>query len=238
MHLTWWITGCNPLPITVIRARKRRWQPFRAPGGTRGPCVIRTEISCTVMNMRVHSDPRTLLEIAAEVLTADPTASLGDVAVAAGIGRTTLHKRYPRREDLLLAIGHDALRAIGAGIDGARLPAAAGDAAGHLAALRRLVEALVPLGAQVHFLLRQPALDSDPELLAQVDALDEPVLEFATAAQAAGVLRAGLAPWWIVSTLYSITYGAWEGVTAGRLAPLDAGELAFATITAGIGVTR
>lgn len=69
-------------------------------------------------------------------------------------------------------------------------------------------------------------------------ALDTPLLEFARAAQAAGALQAGLAPWWIVSTLYSITYSAWEGVAAGRLAPLDAPGIAFDTITAGIGARR
>jgi hypothetical protein len=35
-----------------------------------------------------------LLDVAAEVLVADPAASLAEVAVAAGIGRTTLHKHY------------------------------------------------------------------------------------------------------------------------------------------------
>jgi len=49
---------------------------------------------------------RSLLDVAAEVLVADPSASLTQVAEAAGIGRTTLHKQYATGEDLLRAVGH------------------------------------------------------------------------------------------------------------------------------------
>jgi AcrR family transcriptional regulator len=50
-----------------------------------------------------------LLDVAAEVLVADPAASLAEVAEAAGIGRTTLHKHYATRDDLLLAVGYRAI---------------------------------------------------------------------------------------------------------------------------------
>src|ERR1700722_9666399 len=50
-----------------------------------------------------------LLDVAAEVLVADPAASLAEVAEAAGIGRTTLHKHYATRDDLLRAVGHRAI---------------------------------------------------------------------------------------------------------------------------------
>src|SRR5262245_66641957 len=69
------------------------------------------------MNMTVH--PRTdevsvrvkrpLLDVVAEVLVADPAASLAEVAAAAGIGRTTLHKHYATRDDLVTAVAHRAM---------------------------------------------------------------------------------------------------------------------------------
>ena len=69
------------------------------------------------MNMRVHPTAgpilrraaRPLLDIAATVLVSDPAASLAEVAEAAGIGRTTLHKYYATREDLVRAVGHRAI---------------------------------------------------------------------------------------------------------------------------------
>src|ERR1700689_5886322 len=52
-----------------------------------------------------RSARRSLLDVAAEVLVADPSASLTQVAEAAGIGRTTLHKQDATREDLLRPAG-------------------------------------------------------------------------------------------------------------------------------------
>ena len=48
---------------------------------------------------------RPLLDVAAAVLVSDPAASLAEVAEAAGIGRTTLHKHYATRDDLVRAVG-------------------------------------------------------------------------------------------------------------------------------------
>lgn len=172
-----------------------------------------------------------LLEVATEVLVIDPAASLADVARAAGIGRTTLHKLYPTRHALLVALAHDALdlledlyRDAGLGVAGDEAPAA----------LRRLVVAMVPLGPRVEFLMRERSLDVEPDLLERVDALDEPVRELVRRAQRAGVLRAGLPVEWIVTTLFSLVYAAWELIAAGRLAPVDAPDIVLGTVLDGV----
>ncbi|MEJ3652496.1 TetR family transcriptional regulator [Actinomycetes bacterium KLBMP 9759] len=183
--------------------------------------------------MSVHSrrplrgDRRALLDIAAEVLIADPRASLADVAAAAGVGRTTLHKRYPTREALLVAIGHDSMDRIAEAIDGAGIATAA-DAA----AVRRLLAAFIPLGPRLTFLIRH---GDDGALLSRVEKLDAPVEDLIRRAQEERTIREGVPVWWVVSTLYSLAYSAWEAVAAGRLAALDAPALAFDTLLSGIG---
>jgi AcrR family transcriptional regulator len=174
------------------------------------------------------------LDVAAEVLTTDPTASLADVATAAGISRTTLHKRYPKRDDLLLAVGHDAVKRLAAGIAMAELPTS-GTAELATRALRTLVTVLIPQGAQVNFLLRQPSLDADADLTAAIAALDDPVTDFVRHAQAVGVLNADLPPWWVISSLYALTYSAWDAVRTGHLAELYSSGLAFDTLLRGVG---
>jgi AcrR family transcriptional regulator len=52
---------------------------------------------------------RAILDAAVVLLAGDPTASLGDVAAAAGVGRTTVHRYFPERSDLLAAISTDVL---------------------------------------------------------------------------------------------------------------------------------
>jgi AcrR family transcriptional regulator len=178
-----------------------------------------------------------LLQVAAEVLVADPRASLAEVAAAAGVGRTTLHKRYPTRDALLLAVAHESVDRFAEALadSGIALLAPHATAADATDALRRLVEALVPLGARLEFLLRQPSLDDDPALAARIEGLDAPIEEFVRRAQRAGAVRNDAPVWWVVSTLYALTYSAWDGVARGRLAALDAPDLAFRTLLAGIG---
>ncbi len=180
-----------------------------------------------------------ILEIAAEVFSANAAASLADVAAAAGVGRTTLHNRFPTREALLLAVAHDALDRCATVIQDARLAEVGADAAPEevRAALSRFIEAMIPLGPRIEFLLRQPELDLDKELAARTDQLDTPLEEFVSRAQRAGALRAGVPPWWAVSSLYALTYAAWEAITAGLLAPRDAAALVLDTALTGIGPT-
>jgi AcrR family transcriptional regulator len=177
-----------------------------------------------------------LLQVAAEVLVADPRASLGEVAAAAGVGRTTLHKRYPTRDALLLAVAHDSVDRFADAVadSGIALLAPHATAAEATAALHRLVEALVPLGARLEFLLRQPSLD-DPALVARLEQLDAPIEECIRRAQRAGAVRREMPVWWVASTLYALVYSAWDGVARGRLAVRDAPDLAFGTLLAGIG---
>jgi AcrR family transcriptional regulator len=174
--------------------------------------------------------PRSLLDVAAEVLVANPAAPLAVVAQAAGIGRTTLHKQYATRDDLLLAVAHRSLDLC--------IQAARDAVADENGALRRLVDALIPVGPQLAFLFRQPSLDADPALDRRFDDLDEPVSRAVRAAQQAGELRRDRPEWWFVSSLYALVYVAWEGIAKGRLAPLDATELVLGTLLDGLGAGR
>lgn len=186
------------------------------------------------MSVHIRTSPPTLLETATQVLVADPSASLADVARAAGIGRTTLHKLYPTRHALLVALARDALDVLertyaDAGLDGPDPDPAA--------ALRRLVVVLVPLGPRVEYLMRERSLDVEPDLTARVEALDEPVRALVRRAQAAGRLRAGVPDEWVVASLNALVYAAWELVALGRLAPVAAPDLVLGTLLDGVRAT-
>ena len=47
---------------------------------------------------------KAILDAAIGVLATDPAASLGQIADAADVGRTTLHRYFPERADLLTAL--------------------------------------------------------------------------------------------------------------------------------------
>jgi AcrR family transcriptional regulator len=170
-----------------------------------------------------------LLDVAAEVLVADPAASLAEVAEAAGIGRTTLHKHYATREDLLCAVGHRAIELWEQAV------AAAGGSDDPDGGLRALVAAMIPIGPQLGFLWRTPAFDHIDELGQRWLAVEARCLAVLKRAQDLGSLAAGVPDWWLLQMLYSVVYVAAESVGVGKLAPLDAPGLALGTFLHGLG---
>ncbi len=63
---------------------------------------------------------RTILEAAERVLAHDPAATMEEIAVAAGVARTTVHRRFSTREALIAALGEWAGRQLEAAVDEAR----------------------------------------------------------------------------------------------------------------------
>lgn len=172
-----------------------------------------------------------MLEVAAEVLAVKPSASLAEIAAAAGIGRTTLHKQYATRQDLLVAAAHAALNRAEQAINAATEKAESDPRAG----LEQLVAELVPLGAELAFLFRQHAFEEEPVIAERMCGMDPPIAAICKRAQQAGLLRPDRPDWWFVSTLYAQIYVAWEGVALGRLAALDAPDLVLSTLLEGFG---
>jgi AcrR family transcriptional regulator len=183
--------------------------------------------------MSVHTTgvTRTLLDVAAEVLVADPSASLAEVALAAGIGRTTLHKHYATRDDLVRAVGHRAIDLWDAAIEAATVTGADSPDGGLLA----LVRAMVPIGPQLMFLWRTPAFDHVDDIARRWVEAEQRGRTILERAQARGVLSAAVPDWWLLQTCYSLIYVAAESVRSGHLAPRDAPELVLDTLLRGLG---
>ena len=168
-----------------------------------------------------------LLDVAAEVLVADPAASLAEVAQAAGIGRTTLHKHYATRDDLVRAVGHRSVEVWEQALDEV--------ADGPDGGLRAIITSMVAVGSQLGFLWRTPALHRDQDLEKRKEAIQERTLAVLRRAADRGVLAAGIPDWWLLDTFFSLIYVAAESVADGHLAPNDAPGLVTSTFLRGIG---
>ncbi|MUL64763.1 TetR family transcriptional regulator [Mycobacterium sp. CBMA 234] len=115
---------------------------------------------------------KAILEAAIGVLATSPAASLSDIATAAGVGRSTLHRYFPERAALMRAVALHVHDMCNAAIDRAE-PACGAP----LAALRRVVEAQLDLGPIVPFIYNEPTIMADPELSAFLDTGDEAITE-------------------------------------------------------------
>ena len=184
------------------------------------------------MSVRVggrRGSAASLLDVAVEVLVAEPSASLAEVA---GIGRTTLHKHYATRDDVMRAAGH---RAIDLWEEAIALAdrSSAGDGG-----LRALAEAMVPIGAHLAFLWRNPMFDRDADIAQRLGIVEPQALAVLNRARARGVLRGDVAEFWLLQTFYSLVYVAAESVRSGHLAPRDAPALVVDTLVRGLGTPQ
>lgn len=174
---------------------------------------------------------RPLLEVAAEVLVARPAASLADVAAAAGISRTTLHKQYATRDDLVRAVGVWATEAWEELVD------RVADQPGTKAGLRTLFAAIIESAPRLQFLWRNPAFDEDEELTQRYIAVELRCIAVLDRARTGGLLGVSTPNWWLLQTMYGLAYTAWESVEVGKLASLDAPDLVLNTFLYGLGGT-
>jgi AcrR family transcriptional regulator len=200
----------------------------------------------------VDRSRESVLRACLTLLVRTPELSLGDLASAIGIGRTTLHRMFAGRGDLITALAHQALddlestyRAAGFGspevvadsaaepaspaVPAADVPAADVPAADVLGQVYRLVGRLIPLGPSLMFLIRARELDRDTDLTERIRRLDRPLHEALAAAGRDGVLDPHLPPWWVAETLFATVWIAWEQVAEGRLAARDAQALVIRT---------
>lgn len=115
---------------------------------------------------------RAILDAAVAVLAENPAASLGDIAATAQVGRSTLHRYFAERTDLLRGV---ALHVHG--LSNAAIEHAEPDCGPPVDALRRVVECQLDLGPIVPFVYNEPTINSDPDLAAELDTGDEVIVE-------------------------------------------------------------
>lgn len=147
---------------------------------------------------------RAIVDAAITVMTDNPAATLSDIAEVAGVGRSTLHRYFPERSDLLRAVALEVHAASNAAI------AAADPSCGPvLTALRRVVESQLDLGPIVLFIYTEPTIQADPELAAHLDTGDEAIAEILSRATAD---RPEYPPGWARRVFWSLLLAGYEAV--------------------------
>lgn len=158
-----------------------------------------------------------VLRAAAALLATDSGASLAEIAAAAGVGRTTVHRIFPTRADLLTALALAAVARLQTALDAARL-----DDGPATQVLERVVDEVLPLADELSFLDAGPEVWDLPQLrdawLSVSSALDALVER----GQREGDVRGDVPAEVVVEAFTGILLGVWNGVRDGRVAPATA----------------
>lgn len=109
-----------------------------------------------------------ILDVARELLGRNPNASMGDIAVAAGVVRRTLYGHFPARSDLVRTLAEQAAREIEAALDAVNRDGVPADEV-----WARFVEGLWPLAHRYRVLLALRRSEHGDEVHALLGSVDE-----------------------------------------------------------------
>ncbi|MEX1280004.1 MAG: TetR/AcrR family transcriptional regulator [Acidimicrobiia bacterium] len=158
-----------------------------------------------------------ILDAAAAVLTANPRASLAEVAGAAGMGRTTIHRYFPGRHDLLVALADDALESIEQAIAAAR----PGEGSA-VDAMARIAAAVLPLADRFRFLEQGPEVWDVEDLDERWSSLAEVLDGIVDRGKRTGEIRAAVPTSLVTEVFAGALWAVGEAVSDGRVAAADA----------------
>jgi AcrR family transcriptional regulator len=174
---------------------------------------------------------RAVLDAAVALLAERPQATMQEVADASGLGRTTVYRHFPRRQDLIEALFNEVLREAGATIEDAlRAPGSALDL------LRGLGPRIIAIGDRYRF------LDAHPELreraLSSGHDVGIPLYQYLVEAQKRGELRGDVPVSWMLTSLRGMAVVSMYELTAGRLTVEQAGRYLGETLAAAFAPVR
>ncbi|MFD4608673.1 MULTISPECIES: TetR/AcrR family transcriptional regulator [unclassified Streptomyces] len=157
-----------------------------------------------------------VLRSAATLLAHKSTATMDEVAKAAGISRATLHRQFAGRDSLVRALEALGIAECDAALDAARLgEGPAGDA------VRRLVRAIEPAAGLLSFLYTENQLFEGEEQNEGWARLDERISEVFRRGQLSGEFRIDLTPAWLTEALFGLIASGAYVVLSGKVAPKD-----------------
>jgi TetR/AcrR family transcriptional regulator, repressor for lfrA len=167
-----------------------------------------------------------------ECMAQNINAGLDEIAAAAGVGRATLYRYFSSRADLLNAIklaAGEELQTVIRPILESRLPARD--------KLIDIVTRLVPLGASLNVsaYFDLSSREKDPQVKASYLRHLAQARTLAQALKDEGAVSPEIPLVWLVASLDSLIFCAWEKVESGDIAPKQAPWLLLRTFLAGHG---
>lgn len=174
-------------------------------------------------------DHEQVLRDAAALLSRRATASMDDIARAAGISRATLHRHFPGRDALVRALGALGIQQVEEALDAARTEE--GDP---VDAVRRLIDEAIPVSGFLGFLYGENQLYDLPETQAGWARIDDRVSRLIRRGQEQGAFRYDLTPAWLGEALYALIAASGWSVQEGRLAARDSGRMVAELLLGGM----
>lgn len=150
-----------------------------------------------------------IIDAAIDVLGRNTTATLQEIATAAEVGRTTLHRYFAERSDLVNAVRETGVTRLSEAHDRARLTDGTG-----AEALRRLCQEYFDLGNLLSLIFSEPQLVSDDNW-ADTNGCEPGFAAMVERGHHDGSIDPELPPEWVQSLMWSQLYAGWSYLSLG-----------------------
>jgi AcrR family transcriptional regulator len=174
-----------------------------------------TELSPASRRTRRH-----IVDIAIESLAENRNASLGDIADAARVSRSTLHRHFSDRAELLTAIDDECRRRFGVAIARAEVQHGTG-----MEVLNRIAMEFLDLGPVLSLIFADNAL-VDPDSWGDGD-----MTELVVRGHRDNTIDPELPTAWVETTLWVLLFGSWLSMSGGAVKRRDVPALLSRTLS-------
>lgn len=165
----------------------------------------------------------------------NPNASLEDIAEAAGVGRATIYRYFNSRTDLIRKLKITAGTRLTGMVDPILKTG--------LTALEKLaavVEKCIPMGADLHVVtyLNRVCKEDDPRVMDIYETHLDQMRRMENELKDQEAIPRDIPPAWVMASLESLVFAAWEKIESGDIAPNAAPELVMGSFLSGLGSAR
>ena len=172
-----------------------------------------------------------IIESAIHVFALDPGAGMNDVALHADVGRATLYRHFPSRDDLMAAIKAQARQEAITAVETCPL-----DEGPAIECIESIVRAVIQLGDRYRFISNWRAEgDEHPEPRERISAALEAAVE---RGQRRGEITRSVPPEWAALAVRSLMLAALEELSAGSMSEREAERLVTRVVSQGLAPAR
>lgn len=165
-----------------------------------------------------------------DLLCKNRDATLSDIAQHAGVGRTTLYRLYKTKGEIVKAVAVHCLDTFDQAAKDVEQ-----EAQSALHAIHLLFKAMLPLSAELEFLMKLGDIaEDDPEVQKMYHKHHAEMAELVELAKTEGSINPSLPTPWIVNLIEGLFYTTWVSMTDAALDNDRLADLAFESMCSGI----